>query len=109
VEYVVFILDPKEIVGAMWKVLLVLLMVSSTDGLFRSMYRNTRVSVPRTGDAGQPLFLSPYIESGKIKEGEFKSEKPLDYFHGFLKHLFRRMQNTFQYFYSIVLFQILVI
>uniref|UniRef100_A0A8C0WLZ7 Serine carboxypeptidase CPVL n=1 Tax=Castor canadensis TaxID=51338 RepID=A0A8C0WLZ7_CASCN len=58
------------IVGAMWKVLLVLLMVSSTDGLFRSMYRNTRVSVPRTGDAGQPLFLSPYIESGKIKEGK---------------------------------------
>ncbi|XP_004045281.1 probable serine carboxypeptidase CPVL [Gorilla gorilla gorilla] len=56
-------------VGAMWKVivLLVLLMPGPCDGLFRSLYRS--VSMPPEGDSGQPLFLTPYIEAGKIQKG----------------------------------------
>ncbi|XP_058302155.1 probable serine carboxypeptidase CPVL isoform X6 [Hylobates moloch] len=56
-------------VGAMWKVIvsLVLLMPGPCDGLFRSLYRS--VSMPPKADAGQPLFLTPYIEAGKIQEG----------------------------------------
>ncbi|XP_004418934.1 PREDICTED: probable serine carboxypeptidase CPVL [Ceratotherium simum simum] len=59
-------------VGAMWKatVLLVLLMLSpGGDGLFRSLYRNVRVSTPQKGDAGQPLVLTPYIKAGNLEEG----------------------------------------
>ncbi|XP_019581727.2 putative serine carboxypeptidase CPVL [Rhinolophus sinicus] len=58
--------------GAMWKatVLLVLLVFSpGGDGLFRSRYGNVRVSIPQRGDAGQPLFLTPYIEARKLAEG----------------------------------------
>nr|XP_016812290.2 probable serine carboxypeptidase CPVL isoform X4 [Pan troglodytes] len=56
-------------VGAMWKVIvsLVLLMPGPCDGLFRSLYRS--VSMPPKGDSGQPLFLTPYIEAGKIQKG----------------------------------------
>nr|XP_055149532.1 probable serine carboxypeptidase CPVL isoform X7 [Symphalangus syndactylus] len=56
-------------VGAMWKVIvsLVLLMPGPCDGLFRSLYRS--VYMPPKADAGQPLFLTPYIEAGKIQEG----------------------------------------
>lgn len=59
----------------MWKVivLLALLTFGPCDGLFRSLYQRTRVFQPPRGDTGQPLFLTPYIEAGKIREGEFKS------------------------------------
>lgn len=62
----------QETVGAMWKVIvsLVLFMVSPGDGLFRSIYRSTIVSPPFKGYAGWPLFLSPYIQAGKIKLGK---------------------------------------
>ncbi|XP_057589940.1 probable serine carboxypeptidase CPVL isoform X2 [Hippopotamus amphibius kiboko] len=56
----------------MWKALalLVLLVLSpGGDGLFRSLYRKAHVSTPHKGDPGQPLFLTPYIESGKFAEG----------------------------------------
>ncbi|KAM4857867.1 putative serine carboxypeptidase CPVL isoform 2-T2 [Urocitellus parryii] len=55
----------------MWKVtvLLALLTFSPCDGLFRSLYQRAQVFQPPRGDTGQPLFLTPYIESGKIKEG----------------------------------------
>ncbi|XP_004476134.2 probable serine carboxypeptidase CPVL isoform X2 [Dasypus novemcinctus] len=58
--------------GTMWKaiVLLVLLIPSPGAGLFRSMYRSAQVSTPQKGDLGQPLFLTPYIENGKILEGK---------------------------------------
>uniref|UniRef100_A0A8C8TYD3 Carboxypeptidase n=1 Tax=Peromyscus maniculatus bairdii TaxID=230844 RepID=A0A8C8TYD3_PERMB len=63
-------------VGAMWKVIvsLVLFMVSPGDGLFRSIYRSTIVSPPFKGYAGWPLFLSPYIQAGKIKLAQKRSE-----------------------------------
>ncbi|XP_055467850.1 probable serine carboxypeptidase CPVL [Psammomys obesus] len=61
--------------GAMWKVIvsLILFMVGPGDGLFRSIYRTARVSMPFMGNAGQPLFLTPYIEGGNIKKGQEKS------------------------------------
>nr|XP_003935214.2 probable serine carboxypeptidase CPVL [Saimiri boliviensis boliviensis] len=57
-------------VGVMWKVivLLVLLTPGPCDGLFRSRYRS--VPMPPKGDGGQPLFLTPYIEAGSIKKGK---------------------------------------
>ncbi|XP_012496131.1 PREDICTED: probable serine carboxypeptidase CPVL [Propithecus coquereli] len=62
-------------VAAMWKVivLLVLSILGPCDGLFRSIYRSSQVSQPPTGDVGQPLFLTPYIEAGKLKEGKESS------------------------------------
>ncbi|XP_032761052.1 probable serine carboxypeptidase CPVL isoform X3 [Rattus rattus] len=62
-------------VRAQWKVivLLILLMVIPSDGLFHSIYRSILVTQPFKGNAGQPLFLSPYIRTGKIKEGQRKS------------------------------------
>ncbi|XP_075811448.1 putative serine carboxypeptidase CPVL isoform X2 [Microtus pennsylvanicus] len=62
-------------VDALWKVVvsLILFTVSPGDGLFRSIYRSADVSKPFQGNAGQPLFLSPYIKAGKIKEGQKKS------------------------------------
>ncbi|EDL88126.1 similar to Probable serine carboxypeptidase CPVL precursor (Carboxypeptidase, vitellogenic-like) (Vitellogenic carboxypeptidase-like protein) (VCP-like protein) [Rattus norvegicus] len=62
-------------VRAQWKViiLLILLMVIPSDGLFHSIYRSILVAQPFKGNAGQPLFLSPYIRTGKIKEGQRKS------------------------------------
>ncbi|XP_051058735.1 probable serine carboxypeptidase CPVL [Phodopus roborovskii] len=62
-------------VGIISKVIvsLILFMVSPGDGLFRSIYRSTYVSMPLRGNAGRPLFLSPYIKAGKIKEGQKKS------------------------------------
>lgn len=65
----------QEMIDAVWKVVvsLILFTVSPGDGLFRSIYRSAHVSKPFRGNAGQPLFLSPYIKAGKIKEG--KSEK----------------------------------
>ncbi|KAM4873798.1 putative serine carboxypeptidase CPVL [Thomomys bottae] len=64
--------DPEGMVGVMREavVLLVLLMIMSGDGLFRSMYRSAQVSVPPKGNSGKPLYLTPYIESGKIREGK---------------------------------------
>ncbi|XP_066094840.1 probable serine carboxypeptidase CPVL [Saccopteryx bilineata] len=59
-------------VGAMWKatVLLVLLMLCpGGDGLFRPLHGSVRVSVPQQRDAGQPLFLTPYVEAGKLTQG----------------------------------------
>ncbi|XP_036617382.1 probable serine carboxypeptidase CPVL isoform X2 [Trichosurus vulpecula] len=60
------------VIGKMWKVtvLLVLLTVEPSDGIFRSLYRNFRVCSPTGGDPGRPLFLTPYIKSGKIQEGK---------------------------------------
>ncbi|XP_059113846.1 probable serine carboxypeptidase CPVL isoform X1 [Peromyscus eremicus] len=68
--------EGQETVGTMWKVIvsLVLFMVSPGDGLFRSIYRSTIVSPPFKGNAGWPLFLSPYIQAGKIKLAQRKSE-----------------------------------
>ncbi|XP_006236573.2 probable serine carboxypeptidase CPVL isoform X1 [Rattus norvegicus] len=65
----------REMVRAQWKViiLLILLMVIPSDGLFHSIYRSILVAQPFKGNAGQPLFLSPYIRTGKIKEGQRKS------------------------------------
>ncbi|XP_045420168.1 probable serine carboxypeptidase CPVL isoform X2 [Lemur catta] len=62
-------------VGAMWKVivLLVLSIFSPCDGLFRFIYRSSQVSKPPTGNVGQPLFLTPYIEAGNLKEGKESS------------------------------------
>ncbi|XP_031237807.1 probable serine carboxypeptidase CPVL isoform X2 [Mastomys coucha] len=62
-------------VRAKWKVIvsLILFMVSPGDGLFHSIYRNILASQSLKGNAGQPLFLSPYISNGKIKEGQRKS------------------------------------
>ncbi|XP_048195569.1 probable serine carboxypeptidase CPVL isoform X2 [Perognathus longimembris pacificus] len=59
-------------VGVMWKVIvwLVLLVVTPGDGLFHSVYRSAQVSLPPKGNSGKPLYLTPYIESGKIKEGK---------------------------------------
>lgn len=63
----------QEMVDAVWKVVVssILFMASPGDGLFRSLYRGAHVSKPFKGNAGQPLFLSPYIRAGKIKEGKF--------------------------------------
>ncbi|XP_034375377.1 putative serine carboxypeptidase CPVL [Arvicanthis niloticus] len=62
-------------VCATWKVIvsLILFMVSPGDGLFHSIYRSILVSQSFKGNAGKPLFLSPYIKTGKIKEGQRKS------------------------------------
>ncbi|KAG8514732.1 putative serine carboxypeptidase CPVL, partial [Galemys pyrenaicus] len=59
----------------MWNavVLLILLTSPGGDGLFRSIYKNVKVSVPLEGDAGQPLFLTPYIEAGKVVEAKHLS------------------------------------
>ncbi|XP_053120904.1 probable serine carboxypeptidase CPVL [Hemicordylus capensis] len=37
--------------------------------VFRRMFERIKYSVPSEGDPGQPLFLTPYIESGKTEEG----------------------------------------
>lgn len=73
---IIFLLDPEGLVGAMWKVvvLLVLLMVSPGQGLFRSMFKKTHVTKEPKGNVGQPLFLTPLIEAGNIRKGEFKPE-----------------------------------
>uniref|UniRef100_H0VNN3 Probable serine carboxypeptidase CPVL n=2 Tax=Cavia porcellus TaxID=10141 RepID=H0VNN3_CAVPO len=67
-----FILDSEGKVGAMWKVIvfMVLMTFSPCDGLFQSIYRNAQVSMPPKGDTGQPVFVTPYIEAGKIEEGK---------------------------------------
>ncbi|XP_053465264.1 probable serine carboxypeptidase CPVL isoform X2 [Nycticebus coucang] len=59
-------------VGAMWKsvILLILSRLIPCDGLFRSIYRSTQVSMPPLGDSGRAVFLTPYIQEGKIKEGK---------------------------------------
>ncbi|XP_029781649.1 probable serine carboxypeptidase CPVL [Suricata suricatta] len=59
-------------IGTMWKaiVLLVMFMFSpGGDGLFHSLYKNVRVSVPHEGNVGKLLFLTPYTEAGKLEEG----------------------------------------
>ncbi|XP_064431180.1 probable serine carboxypeptidase CPVL isoform X3 [Mirounga angustirostris] len=66
-------------VGTMWKAtVLVAVFVFSPggDGLFHSLYKKARVSVPHKGDVGEPLFLTPYIEAGKFEEGKRKSMVP---------------------------------
>ncbi|XP_028614239.1 probable serine carboxypeptidase CPVL isoform X2 [Grammomys surdaster] len=62
-------------VRAIWTVTvsLILFTVSPGDGLFHSIYRSILVSQSFNGNAGKPLFLSPYIKTGKIKEGQRKS------------------------------------
>ncbi|ELW67918.1 putative serine carboxypeptidase CPVL [Tupaia chinensis] len=67
--------DLEGVVGTVWKmmILLVLLMLNPCDGLFRSVYRSGLVSTPLQGDTGRPLFLTPYIKAGKIKEGKERS------------------------------------
>ncbi|XP_077712504.1 putative serine carboxypeptidase CPVL isoform X1 [Canis aureus] len=63
-------------VGATWKaiVLVALFMFCpGGDGLFHSLYKRAQVSVPHKGDVGKPLFLTPYIEAGKLKEAKTKS------------------------------------
>ncbi|XP_040820711.1 probable serine carboxypeptidase CPVL isoform X2 [Ochotona curzoniae] len=64
--------DPEGLVGAMWKVvvLLVLLMVSPGQGLFRSMFKKTHVTKEPKGNVGQPLFLTPLIEAGNIRKAK---------------------------------------
>lgn len=61
-------------VGAMWKVTVLVTMFMFSpggNGLFHSIYKKARVSVPRKGDVGKPLFLTSYIEAGKLEEGKF--------------------------------------
>ncbi|XP_060052016.1 probable serine carboxypeptidase CPVL isoform X1 [Erinaceus europaeus] len=56
----------------MWKAIILLIMVTLSpggNGLFRSIYKSVKVSVPCEGDAGHPLFLTPYIDAGKVTEG----------------------------------------
>ncbi|XP_008259795.2 probable serine carboxypeptidase CPVL isoform X3 [Oryctolagus cuniculus] len=62
--------DWEGLLGAMRKVivLLLLLMVSPSNGLFHSIYRKAQITKPTKGNAGQPLFLTPLIEAGKIKK-----------------------------------------
>ncbi|XP_077019024.1 putative serine carboxypeptidase CPVL isoform X2 [Tamandua tetradactyla] len=64
--------DPRGTFGAMWKVIALLALVTPGpgDGLFHTMYRNVHASTPQKGDVGEPLFLTPYIENGKILEGQ---------------------------------------
>ncbi|XP_014392486.1 PREDICTED: probable serine carboxypeptidase CPVL [Myotis brandtii] len=78
----------------MWKatVLLALLVLCpGGDGLFRSIYNNARASLPYKGNAGQPLFLTPYIEAGKVKQGRrlsavapFPGQHQMESYAGFL-------------------------
>lgn len=96
-------------VGAMWKatVLVAIFMFSpGGDGLFHSLYKKVRVSVPHKGDVGDPLFLTPYIEAGKLEEGKFhKIRNPLVYFQQvffFLKQLSYSIQNHSGYFCLVV-------
>ncbi|XP_044102235.1 probable serine carboxypeptidase CPVL isoform X4 [Neovison vison] len=66
-------------VGAMWKVTVLVTMFMFSpggNGLFHSIYKKARVSVPRKGDVGKPLFLTSYIEAGKLAEGKRKSLVP---------------------------------
>uniref|UniRef100_A0A8D0B6T3 Probable serine carboxypeptidase CPVL n=2 Tax=Salvator merianae TaxID=96440 RepID=A0A8D0B6T3_SALMN len=37
--------------------------------VFRSLFKRINYAVPSGGDPGQPLFLTPYIESGRTEEG----------------------------------------
>ncbi|XP_065795253.1 probable serine carboxypeptidase CPVL isoform X3 [Muntiacus reevesi] len=70
---------PEGTVGVMWKALFLLVLLAlspGADGLFRSLYRKAHVSRPRKGNPGQPLFLTPYIESGKLAEGRRLSLVP---------------------------------
>ncbi|XP_043319252.1 probable serine carboxypeptidase CPVL isoform X4 [Cervus elaphus] len=63
----------------MWKALFLLVLLAlspGADGLFRSLYRKAHVSRPRKGNPGQPLFLTPYIDSGKLAEGRRLSLVP---------------------------------
>ncbi|XP_025785081.1 probable serine carboxypeptidase CPVL [Puma concolor] len=62
----------------MWKtiVLVVVFMFSPGGGIFHSLYKNVRVSVPRKGNVGEPLFLTPYIEAGKLEEAKKQSLVP---------------------------------
>ncbi|XP_061442030.1 probable serine carboxypeptidase CPVL [Rhineura floridana] len=41
--------------------------------VFRSMFKRIKYGVPSGGDPGQPLFLTPYIESGRTEEGRLLS------------------------------------
>uniref|UniRef100_A0A8D0G6Y4 Probable serine carboxypeptidase CPVL n=1 Tax=Sphenodon punctatus TaxID=8508 RepID=A0A8D0G6Y4_SPHPU len=59
-------------------VLLVFLSLSTTLELgsdrkqwsaFRSVFKRIKFSTPSRGDPGKPLFLTPYIESGRTEEG----------------------------------------
>lgn len=73
-NFIVFTLGLEKMIGAMWKtaVLLVLSMLSpGGDGLFRTLYKTVHTSRPHKGHVGQPLFLTPYIKAGKLKEGKF--------------------------------------
>ncbi|KYO26859.1 hypothetical protein Y1Q_0019298 [Alligator mississippiensis] len=36
---------------------------------FRGMFKRIKYATPSRGDPGQPLFLTPYIESGRTEEG----------------------------------------
>ncbi|XP_047704987.1 probable serine carboxypeptidase CPVL isoform X2 [Prionailurus viverrinus] len=62
----------------MWKtiVLVVVFMFSPGSGIFHSLYKNVRVSVPHKGNVGEPLFLTPYIEAGKLEEAKKQSLVP---------------------------------
>lgn len=103
--------------GATWKATVVLVLLTLSpggEGLFRSVYRNVRVSVPREGDAGRPLLLTPYVEARRLGEGMCHQKttgilSTVFVLFYFFKQLSYRIWNIFWYFYSLVLFQILVI
>lgn len=48
----------------------------SGGGLFHFRHSNPRVSGPREGGTGQPLFLTPYIEAGNVIEGKSNQKPP---------------------------------
>ncbi|XP_048367828.1 probable serine carboxypeptidase CPVL [Sphaerodactylus townsendi] len=41
----------------------------SRPSVFRRTFERIKCSIPTRGDPGQPLFLTPYIESGRTEEG----------------------------------------
>ncbi|XP_059568641.1 probable serine carboxypeptidase CPVL isoform X2 [Myotis daubentonii] len=93
----------------MWKatVLLALLVLCpGGDGLFRFIYNNARASLPYKGNAGQPLFLTPYIEAGKVKQGRrlsavasFPGQHQVESYAGFLTVNSTYNSNLFFWFF----------
>ncbi|XP_069504347.1 probable serine carboxypeptidase CPVL [Ambystoma mexicanum] len=52
--------------------IMTLLLCSASQWMspFRQMFKGIKVSMPTKGDPGQPLFLTPYLESGRIQEAQ---------------------------------------
>lgn len=69
-----FLLGVKRTMGAMGKVivsLILMTLLSGGDGLFRSLYKNFKLLASQGEDVGEPMFLTPYIATGKLEDGKF--------------------------------------